>query len=221
MAEQADRWLEELMRLNDEETSMTEKQLRIVQAAVDIFAEKGFAATSTSEIAQKAGVAEGTIFRHYKTKKDLLLSIVGPIMAKTVAPMILKDFNKVLETPYSRYEDFLRAVAKNRLEYARKNIKLIQIMFHEIPFHPELREQFQSLFVENIYKRFTKVVEHFQKQGQLLEQPPYVIIRHTISVIVGFVVSVTLLQPATELDDAAEMDRVIDLIMLGLAPRSS
>lgn len=65
-----DPWLKELLRLNDEEEKMTDKQIKIVQAAVEIFSEKGFAGSSTSEIAQKAGVAEGTIFRHYKTKKS-------------------------------------------------------------------------------------------------------------------------------------------------------
>lgn len=48
---------------------LTERQKKIVAAAIESFAEKGYSATSTKEIAQKAGVAEGTIFRHYKTKR--------------------------------------------------------------------------------------------------------------------------------------------------------
>ena len=75
-------------------------------AATEIFAEKGYAATSTREIAQKAGVAEGTIFRHYKTKKDLLLSIVTPMMIRLMAPLIIKDINKVLNDDYEKFEDF-------------------------------------------------------------------------------------------------------------------
>ena len=42
--------------------------MRILEA-VDMFGEKGYASTSTSEIAKRAGVAEGTIFRYYKTKR--------------------------------------------------------------------------------------------------------------------------------------------------------
>jgi AcrR family transcriptional regulator len=80
--------------LNQDET-LTEKQKKILESAIEIFAEKGYSATSTSEIAKKAGVAEGTIFRHYKTKKELLLSIVAPTMAKLVAPFVIKDLNKV------------------------------------------------------------------------------------------------------------------------------
>ena len=76
--------LEEMLQEDD---SLTEKQKKILVAATEMFAEKGFAATSTNEIAKKAGVAEGTIFRHYKTKKDLLLSIVTPMMVKMLGPL--------------------------------------------------------------------------------------------------------------------------------------
>lgn len=60
-------FMDEFMKAANQD--LTPKQAKILQAAVEIFAEKGYAATSTSEIAKRAGVAEGTIFRHYKTKK--------------------------------------------------------------------------------------------------------------------------------------------------------
>ncbi|MDP4107839.1 MAG: helix-turn-helix domain-containing protein, partial [Bacillota bacterium] len=44
---------------------MTEKQQKIVETAIQMFADKGYASTSTAEIAKAAGVAEGTIFRHF------------------------------------------------------------------------------------------------------------------------------------------------------------
>src|SRR5690606_26788480 len=91
-----EQWLADLLRLAEgDDKKKTEKQVKILEAAVDIFSEKGYAATSTSEIAQKAGVAEGTIFKHYKTKKDLLLSIAGPIVAKVFAPFLMRDFAKI------------------------------------------------------------------------------------------------------------------------------
>jgi AcrR family transcriptional regulator len=102
MSENIELWIAEMLRLNNDEDKMTDKQIKIINAAVETFSEKGFAASSTSEIAQKAGVAEGTIFRHYKTKKDLLLSIVAPALAKLIAPFVLKDFNKVLNSAYPK-----------------------------------------------------------------------------------------------------------------------
>ncbi len=69
-----------ILALNQDHT--TEKQLKVIEATIDTFAQKGFAATSTSEIAKKAGVSEGTIYRHYKTKKDLLMSIITPTITR-------------------------------------------------------------------------------------------------------------------------------------------
>lgn len=52
-----------------------ETKARIVDAALRLFSERGFAATSTRQIAEAAGVAEGLIFHYFPTKMDLLLSI--------------------------------------------------------------------------------------------------------------------------------------------------
>ena len=48
----------------------------ILDAALLLFAEHGFAATSTRRIARDAGVSEGLIFHHFPTKQQLLLGIV-------------------------------------------------------------------------------------------------------------------------------------------------
>lgn len=60
--------------------NMTDKQIKILAAAIDVFAEKGYANTSTKEIAEKAGVAEGNIFNKFVNKRGLLHAIVTPVM---------------------------------------------------------------------------------------------------------------------------------------------
>ncbi|MFF0245146.1 TetR/AcrR family transcriptional regulator [Streptosporangium sandarakinum] len=53
---------------------------RILAAAGEVFAEKGPAA-STEEVAAKAGVAVGTVFKHFPTKRDLLQAIMKDLLA--------------------------------------------------------------------------------------------------------------------------------------------
>ncbi len=221
MAENLEKWIEELLKLDDAEDRMTDKQIKILKAAIEIFSEKGYAATSTSEIAQKAGVAEGTIFRHYKTKKDLLISIVAPLITKIITPIALKDFNKVLGASYPQYEDFLRAIIHNRLQFAKKNLHLIKILIQEIPFHPELQAQFKEHVAKKVLERFEKVVVYFQEKGDLRSIPTYTVIRFTISAAMGFIISRVLLVPELEWDDEKETELSIDLIMHGLSAKSS
>jgi len=55
---------------------MTKKQEKILKAALELFAQEGFKATSTSKVAKRAGVSEGLIFRHYENKEGLLEAII-------------------------------------------------------------------------------------------------------------------------------------------------
>ncbi|MEO3814294.1 TetR/AcrR family transcriptional regulator [Sphaerisporangium sp. B11E5] len=54
---------------------------RILAVAAAVFAEKG-ASASTEEVAARAGVAIGTVFRHFPTKKDLLQAIVKDLLER-------------------------------------------------------------------------------------------------------------------------------------------
>jgi len=56
---------------------------RILAAAEEVFAEQG-ASASTEEVASRAGVAIGTVFRHFPTKDDLLRAIMKNLLAHLV-----------------------------------------------------------------------------------------------------------------------------------------
>jgi AcrR family transcriptional regulator len=208
-------------QLIDAEEELTDKQKKIIVSAIESFAEKGYSATSTSEIAKKAGVAEGTIFRHYKTKKDLLLAIVAPVMARFVAPFIIKDIQKVLHQDYEQFEDFLKAMLENRRDFLIKNLPTLKILMQEIPFHPELRELFKEHIALKIFAQFEKLVEHYQARGQIIEMPAYSVVRMTFTSIFGYLIARYMILPEADWDDEAEAERTIQFIMHGLAgPKS-
>jgi AcrR family transcriptional regulator len=211
---------EELMlqQLFDED-KLTDKQKKIIVAAIETFSEKGYAASSTSEIAKKAGVAEGTIFRHYKTKKELLVSIVAPLMTKFIAPLVVKDFNKVLDREFETVEEFLRATIENRRDLLIRMLPVVKIMFQEIPFQPELREQFFDLVAKNIFNSVEKVIIGYQEKGLLVDMPPESIARLTITNILGFLFSRYVLLPHLDWDDELEIEQTIQFIMHGIGKR--
>jgi AcrR family transcriptional regulator len=205
--------------LESEDGHLTEKQRRIIKAAIETFAEKGFSASSTNEIARKAGVAEGTIFRHYKTKKELLIAIVAPVMSRLVAPFVIKDLNKVLDEDHETFEAFVRAMLNNRRKFVERNLPIIKILIQEIPFHPELKELFKKHVAAEPLQKIKGIIIRFQKQGQIVDLPPYSVMRLAMSAVVGYIAARQLL-PIKDWDDDVEMERTIQFILRGLSTTS-
>src|SRR5215831_6325877 len=63
---------------------VAERQDQILDAAARVFAEKGFERATIHDVAQTAGVAEGSIYNYFKNKQDLLVHLprhfIGPAL---------------------------------------------------------------------------------------------------------------------------------------------
>lgn len=212
-------WLEELVAATNTDKK-NERQMRILKAAVDMFGEKGYASTSTNEIAKRAGVAEGTIFRYYKTKKDLLLAVVMPTFTKFAAPFFVQAFAKeIFKTNYESYEGLLREVIYNRFEFAKKHFPMIKILIQEVPFQPELKSEIQQLVETELLSHFKKLIVKFQEEGEIIEMPPSSVLRLTLSAVLGFLLTRFLLLPEEKWNDEVEIENTIQFILYGLTPR--
>src|SRR5947207_6789506 len=62
-----------------------DKRARIIDAAIKVFAERGFHTATVAEIARAAGVADGTIYLYFKSKDDLLLRLFDEKMTALLA----------------------------------------------------------------------------------------------------------------------------------------
>ena len=77
------------------------KKEAILQAATILFSTKGFKDTSMNELCKMTGVAEGTIFYHFKNKQDLFLAVLEAIKWE-----IIEEFENYLEKFASRVSVF-------------------------------------------------------------------------------------------------------------------
>ena len=68
-----------------------DKRNAILDAATDLFAERGLAAAPTAEISRRADVAEGTLFTYFETKDDLINSLYREIKLE-LADAMMSDF---------------------------------------------------------------------------------------------------------------------------------
>ncbi|WP_339285687.1 TetR/AcrR family transcriptional regulator [Oceanobacillus sp. FSL K6-3682] len=207
--------------MTNKEPKLTKKQIAILEAATDLFAEKGYAGTSTSEIANKAEVAEGTIFKHFKSKKGLLLAIVSPMMVKLVAPMIKNDLNKVLDQEFEYIQDFIRAMIENRKEFIHNNLPMLKILVQEIPFHPELKEQFIEYVGKDIFDKLREIIKYYQDKGQLVDMKAEVIMRTVATSILSYIVMRYVFLPEANWDEEeVETERIIQILESGVIQKN-
>ncbi|MCH1627813.1 TetR/AcrR family transcriptional regulator [Ferdinandcohnia quinoae] len=214
-------WLKEIFEQGKKDQKVSEKQIKIIEAAVEIFSEKGYAAASTSEIAKKAGVAEGTIFRHYRTKKDLLYSIITPTLLKIVFPVVAKTFIKQVLVKHEdlSFDEIIRKMLFNRYNFVKNNTPLLKIILQEIAFHDEMKMQFQEAFMDHAYNKLIEVVEYYQAKGEIIDIPTKSVIRMVVTTIFGFLIMRFIIVPESEWNDEEEIELTIQFIMNGLSKK--
>jgi AcrR family transcriptional regulator len=98
---------------------------RLVRAALELFTTKGFHLTTTPIIARKAGVAEGTIYRHFTGKKHLLNELYRG--AARWAVKLVQDTSAATPTPPAR--DTLALVAHAFVDGATRDAALVRMLF--------------------------------------------------------------------------------------------
>lgn len=198
---------------------MTEKQQKIVETAIQMFAEKGFASTSTSEIAKAAGVAEGTIFRHFGSKENLLFSVIVPFLLDSV-PAIAEEFIKgVLIVPYQSFESFLTALIKDRLEFIKENREIFKILVAELLHRDDLREQLISFFQRSPYQHVMSIFDTFKQRGELIDLPNATLFRTMFTQVFGYFMVRFTLMPDFDWDDSLEAEHLVRVILNGIGKK--
>jgi AcrR family transcriptional regulator len=135
---------------NQSSPSDTDTRTRILKAAQRLFANKGFEGTTTASLAQAAGVAEGTLFRHFPNKKAILIEVATDGWVE-----ILTDLLTALSEMGS-YKAVAQ-VMRRRMLNVRENADMMRVCFMEAQFHPELRDRIQS----EVISKMTDVAEAF------------------------------------------------------------
>lgn len=212
--------LKELISLSNMDNDMTEKQINILSAAIELFSEKGYEATATSEIAKKAKVAEGTIFRYYKTKKDLLFAIPAALSKASLFETFLDDFNEILDDSYDSFENFLRKIVMNRKKFVSETAPILKVIIQEIPFHPELRSKILNTVALPSVKKLIFIVDNFKEKGQIINIPSTSIVNLIATSIFGYLFLHYIALPELK-ENEEDLDYLIKYIVNGISQNST
>jgi AcrR family transcriptional regulator len=183
-------WSERLLAGEGERA--TEKQLAILVAAAELFAERGYADTTTRLIAQRAKVSDSAIYTYYATKIELLLHISQLIIRNIVKLVFNEGLSELFERHYERPEDFLRAFFANRLELIEDNIIPLKLLLQEALFQMEIRQAFLQAIMES---RFLLGLAGLKERGLSAIITDQELAMLILSSFVGFIFSHYIITP--------------------------
>ncbi len=137
-------------------TSREDKRRRIIDAAVKVFAEKGFFGAKVSEIAEAAGVADGTIYLYFKSKDDILISLFQEKMSE-----IVKQLQAILsELPDP--ETKMRRYVIEHLKLVARQPELMQVLTVEL----RQSTRFIKEYSPKAFARYLAVIGNIIEEGQ-------------------------------------------------------
>ena len=128
-----------------------QRKQQILDAALTIFSRKGFAEATTAEIARTAGIAEGTIYKYFPSKRELMVAVIKTF---ALTEPLLSLFDHAGETDFPA---FFTAVLENRMnliEGSKKGEPLL--LMGELLRDPELKEIFNRQVIRPIITTMEK-----------------------------------------------------------------
>lgn len=196
-------------------SSETQTRTKILQAAQKLFARKGFDGTTTKDLARKAGVAEGTIFRHFPNKKAILIELATEGWVD-----ILTD----LLTELSEMASYqaVAQVMRRRMLNMNQNVDLMRICFFEAQFHPELRDRIQSEVIAKMTDVAEAFVETAMEKGVYRKMNSQIVARVFVGMfaIAGFSQD-TMLEGDADPQAMKDMaEGLADIFLNGVLPRN-
>ena len=108
-----------------ERLSGESRRAQIIDVALTLFAEKGFASTRTREIAEVAGISETLIFQHFKTKDDLIRAALATLFHPHPVTGELKEYLK-----HTDDAGFFRTIALHFIKHNQKDPRIMKLALH-------------------------------------------------------------------------------------------
>ncbi len=115
----------------------------ILEAAAQIFEERGYARGTTNHIAERAGFSVGTLYQYFPNKDALLVALTEQHLAEATA--FLQAELALDPSGLPPLDDLLRRIVGATVRLHARRPRLHQVLFEEAPRPPELREAWRRV----------------------------------------------------------------------------
>jgi len=191
-----------------------DKRQRILEAAIEVFSENGFFNSRVSEIAARAGVADGTIYLYFKSKDQILREALDGAFNR---------FFEEVKAEITRLEDpreQLRVIAMHHLRSLASNRNLAIVMQTELRQSANFIKEFSHQHIVDYLNLVREVVRQGQAKSIFrTEISDRIFANCFFGALDEIVTSWVLSDRPHDLLPAA--DAVTDLMLQGLAERKS
>jgi len=198
-----------------------ERPGEIVEAALDVFAERGFSGARLEDIAQRAGVTKGTIYLYFAGKEELFEAVVRQTLVASIArgQATFREFEG--PTP-----ELLRIVLTGwwHRVVRTKAAALVKLICAEASNFPALAQFYFDNVIDPGRRLQWRIIERGIARGEF--RP--VNVEHTVMFIVSAFLYVQLHQesfgkvvPGTAIEGDAFLDSFIDFVLTSLAAREA
>jgi len=198
--------------LTDRSNAQEEKRRLLLDAAVHVFARKGYHASRVGDIAEEAGVAYGLLYHYFDSKEEVLRRVF-----RETWRALIETIRSVEESGDSAPEQ-LRKIGEILLRSWRRNPDLVRVLVLEVTRSPHLREEIDEI-VES-FAEIQKIVERGQADGSIRADldarlASYVLYGAVEELLTGWVLGRL---PDGEEDVALAERTLVEIVTGGLAP---
>src|ERR1700728_4417810 len=150
--------------------SASDRRNQLIDVAIDLFSRKGFAGTTTKEIAAAAGVTEAIIFRHFATKQDLYKAILD---ARCSTPDTQAWFSEAQQFMDANDDEGLfRALITTIIHCNRDDPRFERLMLHAALEGNELAIMHHNQCSLPIGQKLIAYIEKRQREGAIRQVDP-------------------------------------------------
>ena len=159
-----------------------DRREEILQAAATLFAQKGYQRTAVREIAERAGIAPGTIYLYFEGKGDLLIQLMKRL---TELEELDADLVGAFETDA---RTFLTTISRERMARLVENEEMVRAILPQMLVQPVLREAFYQELVEPLISLLEAYVQTRIEEGDIRPIDVPLTVRTVQSLFIGLLI---------------------------------
>jgi TetR/AcrR family fatty acid metabolism transcriptional regulator len=187
-----------------------DKRERILDAAMRVFAGKGFFGAKVSDVAGEAGVADGTIYLYFKSKDDLLIALFEAQMEKVNA-----ELGRALGGE-ARAPEKLRRFIQAYMDLVAKNRHAAEVITIELRQSAKFMKEYKNPRFAEFLKTLAAVIDEGQRLGQLRADVPPPIAARALFGALDELALLWVTSRGDKIDIRKVADWIGDLVLQGL-----